>query len=138
MTLAEVRSPHVSAHNQASRAADGLHPVPRRILEVLPPVLAWVALTSPVWAAVVAPELLGYFLVAFSVYWLWRSCEFSIGLVIGVLRLHGSQRRNWAADGARLPGYDRMHHLVLVPTYRESDEILSETLDCIERQTAPA
>jgi cellulose synthase/poly-beta-1,6-N-acetylglucosamine synthase-like glycosyltransferase len=141
MTLAEVYDgSRTAATGQAdgSRAADGLQPIPRRILEVLPPVLAWVVITSPAWAAVVAPELLGYFLVAFSVYWLWRSCEFSIGLVIGILRLHGSQRRNWAADGARLPGYHRMHHLVLVPTYRESDEILSDTLECIANQTTPA
>src|SRR5690348_1689591 len=140
MSLAKVyeRSPQVASRSDASRAADGLQPVPRRILEVLPPVLAWVAITSPAWAAVVAPEVLGYFLLAFSVYWLWRSCEFSIGLLIGVARLHGSQRRNWAADGARLPGYDRMHHLVLIPTYREGDEILTDTLECIANQTTPA
>jgi hypothetical protein len=138
MTLAEVSegSHHVAARQAGSHAADGLQPVPRRILEVVPPALAWVALTSPGWAAVVAPELLGYFLVAFSVYWLWRSCEFSLGLLIGVARLHGSQRRDWASDGARLHGYSRMHHLVIVPTYRESDEILSDTLECIARQTA--
>jgi len=97
-----------------------------------------VLLTSPAWAAVVAPEVLGYFLVAFSVYWLWRSCEFSFGLLIGLARLHGSQRRNWAADGEHMQGYARMHHLVLVPTYRESDQILSETLECIATQTTGA
>src|SRR5579859_5702485 len=113
MTLAEVyeRSRYVASRDDASRAADGLRPVPRRILEVLPPILAWAVITSPGWAAVVAPELLGYFLVAFSAYWLWRSCEFSCGLLIGVARLHGSQRRDWFGDGARLPGYHRMHHL---------------------------
>src|SRR5689334_1321121 len=140
MTLAEIyeRSPSATARDDASRAAAGLRPVPRRILEVLPPVVAWAAITSPAWAAVIAPEFLGYFLVAFSVYWLWRSCEFSIGLLIGLARLHGSQRRDWAGDGARLPGYDRMHHLVMVPTYRESDEILVDTLECIASQTTPA
>ncbi|TME41835.1 MAG: glycosyltransferase family 2 protein [Chloroflexi bacterium] len=138
MTLAEVRYPHVSARNGAGRAADGLHPVPRRILEVLPPALAWAALTSPGWAAIVAPELLGYFLVAFAAYWLWRSCEFTAGLVIGLAQLHLSQRRDWAADGSQLPGYERLHHVVIVPTFKESDEILSETLTCLARQTAPA
>ena len=138
MTLAEVRYPHVSARNGAGRAADGLHPVPRRILEVLPPALAWAALTSPGWAAIVAPELLGYFLVAFAAYWLWRSCEFTAGLVIGLAQLHLSQRRDWAADGSQLPGYERLHHVVIVPTFKESDEVLSETLTCLARQTAPA
>ena len=140
MSLAEVNqdSPTPAARQEASRAADGLRPVPRRILEILPPIVAWATITSPGWAAVIAPELLGYFLVAFSVYWLWRSCEFSYGLLIGLARLHGSERRDWAADGARMAGFDRMHHVVLVPTYRESDTILIETLECIRRQTTPA
>src|SRR6476659_8110684 len=112
MTLAEApiqSNEGGAARNQVSRAADGLQPVPRRILEVIPPAIAWVAITSPAWAAVVAPTLLGYFLVAFSVYWLWRSLEFSVGLLIGLARLHGSERRNWAAFGEGLPGYERMH-----------------------------
>src|SRR3981081_4198712 len=67
-----------------SRAAEGFHPVPRRIFEVLPPALAWVAITSPAWAAILAPPVLGYFLVAFSGYWLWRSVEFTVGLLIGL------------------------------------------------------
>ena len=137
MTLAEVRSPHVYAPNDASRAADGLHPIPRRILEVLPPALAWVALTSPAWAAILAPELLGYFLIAFAAYWLWRSCEFTAGLLIGLARLELARRRDWATAASQLPGYGRVHHLVIVPTYKESDEILGETLECLARQTTP-
>ena len=137
MTLAEVRTPHVSAHNEASRAADGLRPVPRRILEVLPPALAWAVLTSPVWASIFAPQLLGYFLIAFGAYWLWRSCEFTAGLLIGLARLERAHRVDWASAASRLPGYNRLHHLVIVPTYKESDEILSETLECLSGQTTP-
>src|SRR5438105_15113306 len=117
MTLAEVRPTHVHAPSDASRAADGLHPIPRRILEVLPPALAWTALTSPGWAAIVAPELLGYFLVAFAAYWLWRSCEFTAGLLIGLAQLHLSQRRDWAAAASQLPGYERLRHVAIVPTF---------------------
>src|SRR5215471_16309573 len=139
MTLAQAYAGTPSAEDSArtSRAADGLHPVPRRILEMLPPAIAWVAITSPAWAAVVAPTLLGYFLVAFSAYWLWRSLEFSAGLLIGLARLHGSQRRDWADYGRQLDGYQRMHHVVLVPTYREGDEVLAATLECIRHQSVP-
>ena len=120
-----------------SLAADGLHPVPRRIFEVLPPALAWVAITSPAWAAIIAPQVLGYFLVAFSGYWLWRSVEFAVGLLIGLARMHLAQRRDWAEAGSRLTGFERLHHVALVPTYKESDEILSETLEHLARQTVP-
>jgi hypothetical protein len=118
-----------------TRAIAGLNPVPRRILEVVPPALAWVTLTSPAWASIVAPKLLGFFLVAFSGYWLWRSCEFTVGLLLGIRRLHATQRRDWLALGKSASGFDKLRHLVLVPTYMESDEVLSETLHCLAKQT---
>ena len=121
----------------ASRAAAGLHPIPKRVLEVLPPAVAWAAITSPAWAAIIAPQILGYFLVAFSAYWLWRSIEFTIGLLIGLARLHVSQRRDWLVAGEQLDGFGCVHHVVIVPTFRESDAILGETLDCLAAQTLP-
>jgi hypothetical protein len=122
---------------EMTRAIAGLHPVPRRTLEVLPPAVAWAALTSPVWASLLVPNLLGYFLVAFSAYWLWRSCEFTVGLLIGLRRLHRTQQRDWLALGNGVPGFRRLHHLVIVPTYLESDEILCETLHRLAIQTLP-
>src|SRR5919202_766646 len=79
MTLAGAEHRPELACDAASRAATGLHPIPRRILEVLPPAIAWAAITSPAWAAIIAPQVLGGFLVAFSGYWLWRSMEFALG-----------------------------------------------------------
>ena len=136
-TLAEVRSAPASTRAGASRAADGLPHGPRRILEILPPAAAWVLLTSPVWAAIVAPELLGYVLIGFAAFWLWRSCEFVGGLLIGLVRMYLAQRRDWLAAGEQLAGFGRVHHVVIVPTYKESDEILRETLECLASQTLP-
>lgn len=120
---------------EGARAAQGLHPLGRRALEVAPPTLVWVALTFPIWGALVAPDVLGIFLVVFAAYWWWRSLEFTAGLLIGMHRLQKARRRDWHAEGTELHGYHRLHHLVLVPTYRESDEILVETLECLRRQT---
>src|SRR5438067_1575300 len=120
-----------------TRALAGLHPAPRRVLEVLPPALAWVALTSPAWASILVPKALGFFLVAFSAYWLWRSCEFALGLLIGLRRMHCAQRRDWLSRGDALPGFQQLRHVVIVPTYLESDEILIETLRCLAKQTLP-
>jgi hypothetical protein len=136
-TLATVRPRSGLALDEPSRAGAGLHPVARRILEVVPPGVAWAAITSPAWAAIIAPQVLGYFLVAFSAYWAWRSAEFTAGLLIGLRRMHMSQRRDWVAAGNCLPGFERLHHVVIVPTYKESDQILTETLACLARQSLP-
>ena len=63
-------------------------------------------------------HLLGYFLVAFSAYWLWRSIEFTTGLLVGLARLHSAQRRDWLAVGrAGWTASTRLHHVVIVPTF---------------------
>ncbi|HEY3058356.1 MAG TPA: glycosyltransferase family 2 protein [Chloroflexota bacterium] len=107
------------------------------MLGAIPPAVAWIVLTSPVWAAIVAPGILGTFLVFFAGYWLWRSMEFSVGLLIGLVRMRRARRRDWLADGEGLPGFERLHHLVIVPTYKENDAILAQTLDCLVRQSVP-
>src|SRR5215207_5556712 len=119
------------------RAIDGLQPLPRRILEVLPPAAAWIALTSPVWAAIVVPHALGFFLMAFAAYWWWRSAEFAVGLVMGISRLQVARRRDWLAAARTFDGHEQLRHLVLVPTYKESEEVLADTLTCLADQTVP-
>jgi hypothetical protein len=109
----------------------------RRVIEVIPPALVWLAVTAPAWAAVIAPWALGYFLIAFAAYWLWRTMEFAGGLLLGVWRVRVTRRRNWQAAVAARPGYDRLRHLVLIPTYRESEDILAETLHQLSAQTTP-
>jgi cellulose synthase/poly-beta-1,6-N-acetylglucosamine synthase-like glycosyltransferase len=118
----------VSARNREGLA--------RRSLEIAPPLLVWATITAPVWAALAAPSLLGFAMVAFSVYWLWKSAWFAAGVVVGYLRLKQAQLQDWEAEGRATPGYADLRHLVLVPTCGESEEILADTLQHLVRQEA--
>lgn len=108
-----------------------------RLLEIAPGALVWIAITSPFWAASIAPEALGFFLLFFSVYWLGRSALFAWGVVVGYHRLQAAQARDWRRDGRRLPGFGKLRHLVIVPTYGENEEILADTLHHLARQDVP-
>ena len=99
-------------------------PNARRILEILPTAAVWLIITAPVWAAILAPAALGFGLVIFSIYWLWKSFGFASGVLIGFWRLHNAQQRDWIAESLALPGYEKLHHLVIVPTFGESEEIV--------------
>ena len=112
-------------------------PKTHRVLEILPTAAVWLIITAPVWGAVIAPSALGFGLVLFSIYWLWKSFGFASGVLIGFYRLHISQKRDWRAASADLPGYDQLHHLVIVPTYGESDEIVADTLHYLTLQDVP-
>jgi hypothetical protein len=110
-------------------------PLPRRCLEVAPTALVWVLITAPAWGALVAPAALGAFLILFSIYWLWKSVCFASGVLIGFWRLHRAQERDWLAEAAALPASDELRHLVIVPTYGESDEILADSLHYVAQQS---
>ncbi|MBV9324633.1 MAG: glycosyltransferase family 2 protein [Chloroflexi bacterium] len=109
----------------------------RRVLEILPTAAVWLIITAPVWAAILAPEALGFGLIVFSIYWLWKSLGFASGVVIGFWRLHHAQKHDWLADAASLPGYDSLHHLVILPTYGESEDIVADALHYLTLQDVP-
>jgi hypothetical protein len=102
-----------------------------------PGLVVWLAITSPLWGAVLAPQVLGFFLVLFSAYWLVKSIIFAWGVVVGYVRLEQAQRRDWYAAAAALPGFSRLRHLVLIPTYQENEEILADTLHHLAMQDVP-
>jgi cellulose synthase/poly-beta-1,6-N-acetylglucosamine synthase-like glycosyltransferase len=112
-------------------------PSAQRVLEVLPTATVWAIITAPLWAAVLAPAALGFGMLLFSVYWLWKSLSFASGALIGFWRLHKAQQRDWIAASAHLSGYEQLRHLVIVPTCGESEEIVADTLHYLTLQDVP-
>src|SRR6266536_2242718 len=85
----------------------------RRTLEILPTATVWLIITAPVWGAIIAPAGLGFWL------------------------LHRAEARDWLADAKQQPGFDDLHHLVIVPTCGEGEEILADTLRYLTQQDMP-
>src|SRR5205807_4734711 len=93
------------------RLAPASRPWLPRLLEILPTATVWLIITAPVWGAILAPAALGFGMMLFSVYWLWKSLNFACGVLIGFWRLHNAQQRNWIADCVNLAGYEQLRHL---------------------------
>jgi len=60
------------------------HPRLNRTLEILPTATVGLIITAPVWGAILFPAALGFGMVVFSIYWLWKSL--------------GCTLRSWAGD----------------------------------------
>ena len=99
--------------------------------------LTWAILTSPLWGAMLAPSYLIWFLLVFNGYWVYKSANMAISALIGYRRLIEGQKTDWlgALDG--LDGWERINHLVMVPTYREPPEVLEVMLDHLAAQDFP-
>ena len=109
----------------------------QRALEVLTGSLTWALLTAPIWGAVLAPYNLALFLLLFNAYWLYKSTTMAGGALIGYRRLRAGQQVDWLSACRRLPAWDRVYHLVVVPTYREPPEVLEVMLDHLAAQDFP-
>jgi cellulose synthase/poly-beta-1,6-N-acetylglucosamine synthase-like glycosyltransferase len=109
----------------------------QRALEVITGGLTWAILTSPLWGAILAPRYLVWLLLVFNGYWAYKSANMAISALIGYRRLEEGQKTDWLGNLQSIDGWDRVNHLVLVPTYREPPEVLEVMLDHLAMQDFP-
>lgn len=109
----------------------------RRILEILPGLCTYFILTSLVWASIFFPFALAACILAYDAYWLYRSTALGIRTVVAYRRLRHSEAFDWLSAAAALPGFERLHHLLIVPTYGESVDVLRATLRAMAEQDFP-
>lgn len=116
------------------------HPIrTRRALEILPGFVSWSLILFPFWGSLIFPTAVAYYVIAFAVYWLYRSVTLAILSVIAHLKIKASARFDWLADIKKLfpQTWDSIHHIVVIPTYQEPVATLQRTLTALSRQSYP-
>lgn len=114
------------------------HPVKtKRILEILPGTVSWFLILFPVWGSFLVPELVAYYIIAFSVYWFYRSMTTAALAVLGYFKLKSFQIYDWMGDVKQFPNYKEIEHIVVIPTYKEPLSTLERTLTHLCAQTYP-
>lgn len=116
------------------------HPVrTQRFLEILPGFFSWFLILFPIWGSFVCPELVAYYVIVFTVYWLYRSAVMAILAFAAHFRIKASQKNDWLADLKKTfpDRYQKIHHLIIIPTYQEPLSTLERTLDHLANQSFP-
>lgn len=114
------------------------HPVrSQRILEIVPGVTSWSLILFPVWGSFIIPQAVAYYVIAFSVYWLYRSLTLAVLSVISHVRIRASQRYDWLKDVKNFPDWKKVYHIIVIPTYKEPLTTLQRTLTALSKQTFP-
>ncbi len=116
-----------------------------RILEIFPGALSWSVLLLAVILAYFFPLWTAGFITAFAVYWFFRSVYFSIHLGVGYRITKKNEARDWISELNELSSrnvsvehWSDIYHLVIIPTYRESEHILKDTLSSIGTNDYPS
>lgn len=114
------------------------HPVKtRRALELFPGFVAWVIVLSPIWGSLLAPLVLAYFILFFDVYWFYKSFSLVVTGFISAHKIEQAEKTNWVEKAEKLEHFSDIHHILVIPNYKEKAEKISTTLDAIAKQTFP-
>lgn len=126
-----------------------------RFLEVLPGAFSILTLVLLVVWSYFKPTLVAYIIIAFSVYWLLLVIYLAIFLINSFFRLKQGSRINWQEECFNLEkaSFDKkmpetalcrqnlkhsdLYHLIILPNYQESEEIISECLESILKDGFP-
>lgn len=108
-----------------------------RLLEIIPPLISLFLISMPFWGAIFFPVQLAYFIIFFDVYWLYKSVNLAICSYIASRKIRVSENTDWLAKAKNLSNFEKMRHVVIVPTYKESVEKIKETIQSFKEQTFP-
>lgn len=109
----------------------------RRLLELLIPGFSWLLITMPIWLSFWHPAIVAYFIITFDVYWFYKSFSLAYFAIRSFLMMSAHTKVDWCTKASALPGFDRMHHVVIIPEYREPLHILRRTLANLAAQEYP-
>lgn len=112
--------------------------LPRRFWEILPGALVWTTLVVGVVFSFVRPLWMVFFIILFDLYWLIRVAYFLPFLLTSWWRYRQALKTDWQALAEAAPGYEHIHHIIFLPTYKEEENVVRETLHELATAAFPA
>jgi hypothetical protein len=109
-----------------------------RVLAAIPGTLVWFTIVASIVFSFVRPLWVIYFVIVFDLYWLFRVMYYMPFLILSWYRYRHDIKKDWQAKLERLPGKDRIRHLVFLPTYKEEAGVIRDTLERIATSSYPA
>ncbi len=109
----------------------------RRFWEMLPGLLVWGTFVFALLFSFIEPLWVIIFIIVFDLLWLFRVMYFNIFVITAWVKYHKAIRTNWSEKLAQTGKGSELVHLVFLPTYKESFEIIETTLLSLKENTFP-
>ena len=123
-----------------SRAADLKNPWERfifRFFEILPGILSWGVLILAVLFSKWQPFWVAVFIIAFVVFWFFRTIYFSLHLWAGYKKMAENEKTNWREKLETIENWRKIYHLIVIPMSKESLEIVRDSFQNLEKTDYP-
>lgn len=110
-----------------------------RLLEILPGTLTWLVLTSPLWLSFIFPFAVAYIIIIADIYWLITGLRIAVLIHAGYRKMEEAKKIDWVKRLEKdFPDqWENYYHLLVLPTYNESLEVLQPPFNAITNSDYP-
>lgn len=108
-----------------------------RLLEMIPGVMVWSTFIIATITSFIRPMWVIYFIIVFSLLWLFRVGYFVLYILISWKRLRRSLATNWYNKLDECPNWKGITHIVFLPTYKEPLEVIEHTFESLAASYYP-
>jgi len=108
-----------------------------RFLEAVPATLALGTLFGLFIFSFIKPLWVIYFIIVYSFFWLIRVFYFVMYLMVAWYKHKKEVQIDWMKKVKELPNWRRIHHVVIVPTWKEPYEVVRETATSCSQSNYP-
>jgi cellulose synthase/poly-beta-1,6-N-acetylglucosamine synthase-like glycosyltransferase len=102
-----------------------------RFFEILPGFLAWSTLFLAIFLSYFLPVLVAILIILFDIYWLLRVAYFSFHQIASYIEMKKNLKEDWLKKAKELNGFDQIYHLIILPFYKEGEEIVEGSLSAL-------
>lgn len=118
-----------------------------RLLEMVPGLLTWGFILSPIWIGLIYPQAVIYLLAFLTIYWSYMALKQTIGMLVGYPMYQRELKIDWMQkvreldwqtlpDKSTLPAKpEDLKFFVVIPAVNEPDDVLRPALESIYGQT---
>ncbi len=110
-----------------------------RLLEILPGVLSWATVLIAIFLSYKRPVEIAIFIICFDVYWLLKTLFLSVHQQASFKKMKKNLKIDWLKTLDDLPtsGWKEIYHLVILPMYKESFEVINSTFKALANSRYP-
>lgn len=108
-----------------------------RALEILPGFVAYSLILFLLIGGFFIPLVVAYAVLAYDIFWFYKSITMAFTGTLSHLKIQASKKLDWQGEIKFFKDWRKVHHIILVLTYKEPLHILKRTMRALAKQDLP-
>ncbi|MGB9707228.1 MAG: glycosyltransferase family 2 protein [Microgenomates group bacterium] len=103
----------------------------------LVPITSWLIITMPVWLSPFHPAVVAYFILAFDLYFFYKSLLTVYRASSAYKKIQANVRIKYFQKLKKINSAKELKHFILIPNYKEPIEKIKETIEAVVKNDYP-